>query len=85
MQYFSCSSGTIAVSIKSVPEHVTLNLCFCVVGSTDHVVHSGGSGARNINTLFCMLGWDRYGFHKKLTETRYAKLLVLHLWDLLVT
>jgi hypothetical protein len=26
-----------------------------------------------------MLGWERYGFHKKPAETRYAKLVLLHL------
>jgi hypothetical protein len=25
-----------------------------------------------------MLGWDRYGFHKKCTETRYAELLIFY-------
>jgi hypothetical protein len=41
-------------------------------------VHSGASGARNIDTLFLMLRWYRYKFHKKRVGTRYAKLVFLH-------
>jgi hypothetical protein len=44
-----------------------------------HVVHSGASGTRNIDALFFMLMWGRYGFHKKHDGTRYFKLLFLHL------
>jgi hypothetical protein len=46
------------------------------VGYVGHVLHSGASGRRNINTLFFMLGWDQYGFDKKRTETRYTELVV---------
>jgi hypothetical protein len=47
--------------------------------SVCHVVHCGASGVRNVDTLFFLLGWDWYGFHKKRVETCYAKLLFLHL------
>jgi hypothetical protein len=43
-----------------------------------HIVHSGASGARNVDTLFFMLRWDPYGFDKKCIGTHYAELLFLH-------
>jgi hypothetical protein len=48
------------------------------VGSVGHIVHSGASGARNIDTLFFMLWWDQYGFDKKCIGTRYAELWFLY-------
>jgi hypothetical protein len=43
-----------------------------------HVVHSGASGARNVNALFFMLGWDWSRFNKKRVGTCYAELVFLN-------
>jgi hypothetical protein len=71
MHYFYCSVGT---STDSTEKHVRTcydELMFLhPVGSAGHVVYSSASGARNVNTIFFMLRWDWYGFHKKLLETR---------------
>jgi hypothetical protein len=48
------------------------------VGSVEHVVHSGVPTSQNIDTLFFLLGWDRYGFHKMQAGTCYVELVVLH-------
>jgi hypothetical protein len=47
--------------------------------STDHVLHSGASGARNIDALLFRLWWVRYGFDKKRIGTQCAELVFLHL------
>jgi hypothetical protein len=77
--YFSCSDATSTGSTKSATGHIMPNLFFYMVGITGHVVHSGASGARNVDALSFMLGWDRYGFNKKHTGTCYAELVFLHL------
>jgi hypothetical protein len=74
--YFSCSSETCAVSIKSALGEVMSNLCVLdPVGYTGHVVCSGPFGAQNIDALFFVLVLDWYGFQKKCAGRRYAKLV----------
>jgi hypothetical protein len=41
-------------------------------------VHSCVSGVQNIDLLFLIHVWDRYGFDKKHNEIRYAELVFLH-------
>jgi hypothetical protein len=48
-----------------------------LVWSAGQVVHSGASEARNIDSLFFMLGWARCGVHKKPARTHYTKLVFL--------
>jgi hypothetical protein len=71
--HFSCSGGTGTDLTKSASGHIMSNLCFShPEGSVRHVVHSGASGARDIDALFFVIQWDRYGFDKKRFRTRYA-------------
>jgi hypothetical protein len=48
------------------------------VGSAAHVVHFSASRAKNVDTLFFVLGWDRYEYDKKCAGTCYVKLMFLH-------
>jgi hypothetical protein len=78
--YFSRSGGTSDVSVKSVSGQVTSNFCFFhLVGYPDLVVHFGAFGARNVDALFFMLGWECCDFHKKHVGTSYIELVFLHL------
>jgi hypothetical protein len=76
--YFSCSGGTGTDSIKSSRTSYTELMFLHSVGSVDHVVHFGASGAHNVIALLFVLTWDWYGFDKNHTGTRYAELVFLH-------
>jgi hypothetical protein len=44
-----------------------------------HALHSGPSRARNVDTLFFMLEWDWYGFHKMRVGADYTELEFLQM------
>jgi hypothetical protein len=55
------------------------------MGSASYVLHSGAFMALNVDTLFFMLGWDRYGFQKNTPGHVTSNFNFCIRWDLRVT
>ncbi len=75
---FQAWVGPVRIPQKAQRTRYAKQMFLHPVGSVGHVVHCVVSGTQNIDALFIMLLWDRYGFHKKRDGTRYAKLVFLH-------
>jgi hypothetical protein len=76
---FHALVGLLWIPQKSVGASYVELVFLHLVGFVCHVVYSGAFEARNIDTLFFILRWDRYGFHKKRAGTYYAEHVLLHL------
>jgi hypothetical protein len=54
---------------KRVRTHYAELVFLHLVGLVGHILHSGASEARNVDTLFLILGWDKCCFYKKCAGT----------------
>jgi hypothetical protein len=52
-----------------------------LLGYAGHVVHCCKSGVQNVDALFFLLRWDRYGFHKNTSVYLTPNLCLCIWWD----
>jgi hypothetical protein len=76
--YFFARVGPVRITQKCIKTPDAKLVFLHPEVSVGHVVHSCASGARNVDALFFVLGWDWCGFHKKHIGTSYVELLFLH-------
>jgi hypothetical protein len=70
---------------KCVRSHYTELVFFHSVGFVGHVVHSGGSGAQNIDALFSFLGGHGAVFTRSAMGHIVPNLCFCIQWDMWVT
>jgi hypothetical protein len=70
--------GPVRIQQKRVRTRYAELVFLHLVGSTDHVVNPSASGMENIDALFFIIWWDRYGFGKKRAGTCYTELVFWH-------
>jgi hypothetical protein len=72
---------------KHARTHFTDLLFLHPVGFAGHIVHSSVFGARNVDAVFFMLWWDRYGIDKKhvIADTSCQTCVFCIWWDIWVT
>jgi hypothetical protein len=75
---FHARVGPVRIQQNARWDTLRRSLFFHPVGSAGHVVHSDATGARIIDALLFMLGWDRFRLNKKRTGKRYAEHVFLH-------
>jgi hypothetical protein len=63
---------------KHAETHYAELVFLCSVESAGHVVHSGASGVRNVDTLFSCLGGPGAVSIKSAPGTHYGTLVILH-------
>jgi hypothetical protein len=70
--------GQALIPEKRAWTHYTELVFLYPIQYAGHTVHSGVSGAGNVDALFFKLRWNLYRFDRKRAGARYAELIFLH-------